>query len=907
MLKIDTSIIETASVISKNIDRFDDSERGLLSQNILAQLRNLVEYIAQKIYSNGQDIDPNNYSDKKEAWEYIKSKGSFDFLHKFHGLLQKSVSHYTIDENGSERLMLKYYEYLLKIKLFLSRNYGLDILVNLEDFPLNLDEKLTEYYEKISLKINADHINNTYSDYNDRYYIQKIKPFFVKQEIYYEVTFTIANDKVSKFDRIIAFTRHDILDNYAVKLRIREDYIDILNSRMPIKIIDNWEVSIRNCEFKNFSKIFNMQSVHSNSNEYSLIMKYLTYNKIDFVDIVRLSDNYFYHFKNQITSQARTANFINILEVCRNLIRKNLAGGNVISYLLYKLNNKVIKNQLNNDSCQKLSNLNLKWGCIPFDEMPFTTSLINHNPKIHDLFNCINTSNREYEFLARFIKNNAEQKGMLFTKLEELPSFSNVQELMKEYNSKVYDKHTNRKLYEYKGFIYMREYIDNCIDIIQEIKKYANEKIEGYTNSVNFWLSDSSYKIDCTEKLKLLKNMFSQSRVSLVYGAAGTGKSTVINHISHFWNEKDKIYLANTNPAVNNLKRRVTAKNSDFMTISKFLSRRNSHVSCDLLVIDECSTISNQDMVSILRKIDCKMLVLVGDVFQIESILFGNWFDIIRRFVNKSAILELKKPYRTTNENLLTIWNRVRNLDIAILEPMVKEKYSVRLDKSVLEEPNDDEIILCLNYDGIYGINNINHFLQSNNPNLPVLWGVHDYKVNDPILFNESERFTPLIHNNMKGKIVDINKTESEIFFTIELDISINEIDADKYDFELLSNKDSKNSIIKFSVKKYPDTDEDDDSFDKLVPFQVAYAVSIHKSQGLEYKSVKIIITNELEELVSHSIFYTAITRAKENLKIYWSPETEKVILSSFKKKDFSRDIGLLKGMINSQDNSREL
>lgn len=67
MLKIDIAIKETASVISKNIDRFDDSERGLLSQNILAQLRNLVEYIAQKIYSNGQDINPNNYSDKKEA------------------------------------------------------------------------------------------------------------------------------------------------------------------------------------------------------------------------------------------------------------------------------------------------------------------------------------------------------------------------------------------------------------------------------------------------------------------------------------------------------------------------------------------------------------------------------------------------------------------------------------------------------------------------------------------------------------------------------------------------------------------------------------------------------------------------------------------------------------------------
>lgn len=65
---------------------------------------------------------------------------------------------------------------------------------------------------------------------------------------------------------------------------------------------------------------------------------------------------------------------------------------------------------------------------------------------------------------------------------------------------------------------------------------------------------------------------------------------------------------------------------------------------------------------------------------------------------------------------------------------------------------------------------------------------------------------------------------------------------------------------------------------DTVVPFQVAYAVSIHKAQGLEYRSVKIVITNETEERITHNIFYTAITRAKENLKIYWSPETEKKV-----------------------------
>lgn len=121
MLQIDKAIYDTDLVICKNISRFDESERGLLSQNILSQLRNFVEYIAQKIYGNGTDINPNDYENKKSAWEYIKTQGKYNFLYKLHHLLQKSVSHYTLDENSSERLMLKYYEYLLQIKIFLKK------------------------------------------------------------------------------------------------------------------------------------------------------------------------------------------------------------------------------------------------------------------------------------------------------------------------------------------------------------------------------------------------------------------------------------------------------------------------------------------------------------------------------------------------------------------------------------------------------------------------------------------------------------------------------------------------------------------------------------------------------------------------------------------------------------------
>lgn len=237
----------------------------------------------------------------------------------------------------------------------------------------------------------------------------------------------------------------------------------------------------------------------------------------------------------------------------------------------------------------------------------------------------------------------------------------------------------------------------------------------------------------------------------------------------------------------------------------------------------------------------------------------------------------------------------MRQLDDAILEPLVKNGYVARLDESIFEQDEDDDIILCLNYDGLYGINNINRFLQNNNPSESVVCGINTYKVGDPILFNESNIFSPLIHNNSKGRIVGIRPEAQQIWFHIELEESINELDARGYDFELSGESKTGKSIISFSVNKHRSTDEDDEDSDStVIPFQVAYAVSIHKAQGLEYDSVKIVITNETEERITHNIFYTAITRAKNKLKIYWSPETEQSVLGRLKVKNSSKDAYLL-------------
>lgn len=309
-------------------------------------------------------------------------------------------------------------------------------------------------------------------------------------------------------------------------------------------------------------------------------------------------------------------------------------------------------------------------------------------------------------------------------------------------------------------------------------------------------------------------------------------------------------------------------------------------------------------MRSILNKATYKLLVLVGDSYQIASIRFGNWFSVARAFVPKSSVFELTKPYRSKNEDLLTLWDRVRRMDDTILELITRQGYSVRLDSSIFEPAEADEIILCLNYDGLYGINNINRFLQESNLNVSVQWGVQHYKVNDPVLFNESDRFAPVIYNNMKGRIVGIEILDKEkpaerIQFDIELDKAINGVDAFGQDFELLDSAENGNSVIRFCVNKIESTDEDDDDSSKtIVPFQVAYAVSMHKAQGLEYNSVKIVITDEIDELITHNIFYTAITRARKKLKIYWTPEVERKVLTSIKPRSNGKDVALLKSYI---------
>lgn len=362
-----------------------------------------------------------------------------------------------------------------------------------------------------------------------------------------------------------------------------------------------------------------------------------------------------------------------MLDKCRKLVKNSKPGVNVIKYMLFHMNNKFIKNQRMYVENSNLSGLYLQNGCMPFDNMPFINSPLNHNPKLRDLFECISIKERKHEILARFIKNNTEIKGQMFTAISEVENMGDIDELIDEYNDKLWYGHRPESdLVIENGQIFINSYkLDTC-NIISKLKDLSKEGEVDYSNAVLTWIEETKYNIDSDEKKDAMVKMFSDSHVALIYGAAGTGKTHMIKHLSNYFSDKSQLFLAQTNPAVDNLKRRIDNSKYRFSTIAKFLNQRNVVTRYDVLVIDECSTVSNKDMRAILRKASFKYLILVGDIYQIASIRFGNWFNVAKYFMPNSAVFELKSPYRTEDEGLLTFWDRVRTSDDRIKEIIAK-------------------------------------------------------------------------------------------------------------------------------------------------------------------------------------------------------------------------------------------
>lgn len=131
MTMIDENIITVDAKICSYLDSIDGESRGAISQDILAQLIHLVEQIMLKFYAGGRDIDDSD-DNIAAAMEYSQTNGELKTLFRFRKHLQIVAAHITLDENASERLMLKYYpKFLEEISRMKEKNLAVELLKRL--------------------------------------------------------------------------------------------------------------------------------------------------------------------------------------------------------------------------------------------------------------------------------------------------------------------------------------------------------------------------------------------------------------------------------------------------------------------------------------------------------------------------------------------------------------------------------------------------------------------------------------------------------------------------------------------------------------------------------------------------------------------------------------------------------
>ena len=874
--------------IEKLFDRFDLENEDIEFNcvNIIKHLRTLLEHIVTYYYGQCKNIEIRiDQQNLRTITAFMRKKENHIlFLYKLHNYLQASSSHYVIDEISAPRLLYKYLPYLIEIRNWFYNTYNVLLLNNVFKFTENQTSGMSEYYINIYNKISKYAITK-FEDTNYRYYVYKSIPIIINNIVFYETTIGIASNYASKFNRFIVYSKFKIDDRYAIKLNIIDEFIKIKNNIIPIRIATAFKVSIRPCEFNNLAKLIDINiKIQSNLSEYKFLMNYMTDSGLGIHEIILSNDEEYDSCKREILSNTDYPIIFTIFDKIREIIKKNEYGKNVLKYLLVNMNNNVIKDQRSREPN--------KYGLYiynqPFDNYPIAMSIRRHKTSIYTLLEIFDLAPRKDELFYRKIRNRTNEKGVLYHSLEDLQITEAEAELYRgQINSKLYWDESS-KILKLGKYYYIKKYEDSTRSIVEKLIQLSNEGISNYSNYINNELLTSGYNIDSPEKKDIILRLFESSKVACIYGPAGTGKSMIAKHISNLFSNSSKKYISNTHPAVMNMFRKIGGNKRDFMTIKSYI---NNPQSSDILFIDECSMVSNDDMLKILELSNFNCLILLGDIHQIQAIDYGTWFKFIKVLINKTSKYELTELHRTTLPELTILWEKVRKKEDVIDEILSDYGCVKNLDDDSLFTYENNQIILCLNYDGLYGINNLNLILQSKNSGQEFKIGSYIYKINDPVLFTENNKYSKILYNNLKGKITDIQLNDNLATIYLNVETNINVMNLYEYDdLELIKVNDDNTSDISLTVETTFNSD-DDEMVSKLVPFQVAYAVSIHKAQGLEYDVVKIVIGENCDEKVTFDIFYTAITRATEKLEIYWTSSTQRNVIRNILEKGEVQDI----------------
>lgn len=886
-----TLINNSNAAIDGNIEKLSKIDLGLCAQNILAQTRNLLDGISLYIFENVLGFSLDDIQTFNDAISKLKSqKSNFREIVDLYEYLETTASHFTQDQWTSIEIINVYADYLFNLKDYAKKQLNISILNNLYLFPFDEARNDDGFYGNVAKILNSGSINPI-SNQKYYYYIEKKKRIYTDNLVFYEYVVTPAKDKATKFDRTTCYSKLNLCTRHSYEMSFSKNKVDLFDKNINVNIIADYYVSIRPIELTNLFKVLDIHfTVRRATKGYTPLMNLLNKNNITLYKAL-FDEEYF----NIFNSTIENCQFKDSLLAIKNYIDSRKIGFKTLSYLTCILKNRIFGNCFAWHPDDRFDNdINLQKKCLMFEEKPFALSLPNHVTVLPILFECLPEFISDSQLLQRKISGNTTFSNHLYTKKEDLMMNNNVEDIAGLYNKSLTPFTEKTKLIFRNSKICVQCEESDCLNIVLCLNRYKNKNFsESHSKISSFISNPENIKELDQNKIDILSSCFKNSSLLCIKGSAGTGKTFLINFLVQALNDYKFIFACNTHAATNNLRRRlssITFKNPPQYSVVKQIKNSdfNKFMGDEILVLDECSTITNSDILKILQNQKFKAIILAGDDYQIESIQFGNWFGLCSAFFPEQ-VFELQENHRTKVHNLISLWNEVRSAKFDFLDGRIQTMGFIKKLSGDVFQYKKDQIVLCLNYDGLYGINNVNKYMQEMNPNTPVSWNVWTFKKDDPVLFTESKTFKNYFYSNQKGTIIDINEEDNKIFFTIRVDyesglctvpasfIKVSEVNSKYIDY-----------IIEIDKK-----DNDDDMAEKpnfVVPFQLAYAISIHKSQGLEYENVKIIICKEIEESISFNVFYTAITRATRELTIFSNEGSLRKVIDHFSVPSFKED-----------------
>ena len=411
--------------------------------------------------------------------------------------------------------------------------------------------------------------------------------------------------------------------------------------------------------------------------------------------------------------------------------------------------------------------------------------------------------------------------------------------------------------------IYLKEYYDAEIFIARRLRLLAHEKSETLKNYEKV-LKEIELKNNITynEEQETAIREALTNKCLVITGGPGTGKTTIIKGIIDLYQTingyktkdliENLVLLAPTGRAS---KRMSEVTNLPASTIHRFLKwnkdtnkfqvNEYNKSKANFVIIDESSMLDTLLLSNLLKGLSTNTkIVFVGDADQLPSVGAGNVLhDLISS--EELEVIKLKNLYRQGKDsNIITFAHNINEgiLDKDIFNKGEDLKFIKCPDNKVIDtikkevskiESNDYQVLAPM-YKTINGIDNINSALQD---------------VLNPKKSTRKEISISNVVYRENDKVIELTNMPDENVFNGDIGTI---------------------SRIKLSPKKEVYIDYDD-SIVKYTPnifnnFSHGYAISIHKSQGSEFKTIIMPIVKGFHKMLYRKLIYTGVTRSKEKL-----------------------------------------